>query len=151
MRARGAAGRIAACHPANRRPTCSICSTPTSLPCSSASTRPSASRPSATPSPRRAAPPPPPRAPRTPRPGPSRPRRAAPPSSPVPAAPEMSSLALAHLTLEAAAGGEDACRPLVALLATRLHSIARGYRLSEADADDVVQITWGRALLHLDR
>ena len=32
-----------------------------------------------------------------------------------------------------------------------LHSIARGYRLCEADADDVVQITWGRALLHLDR
>ena len=63
----------------------------------------------------------------------------------------MSSLALAHLTREAAAGGEDAWRTLVALLDPMLHSIARGYRLSEADADDVVQITWGRALLHLDR
>lgn len=63
----------------------------------------------------------------------------------------MSSLALAHLTREAAAGGEDAWRALVALLDPMLHSIARGYRLSEADADDVVQITWGRALLHLDR
>jgi len=63
----------------------------------------------------------------------------------------MSSLALAHLTREAAAGGEDAWRTLVALLDPMLHSIARGYRLSEADADDVVQITWGRALLHLNR
>src|SRR5215210_5969138 len=63
----------------------------------------------------------------------------------------MSSLALAHLTREAAAGGEDAWRTLVVLLDPMLHSIARGYRLSEADADDVVQITWGRALLHLDR
>ena len=63
----------------------------------------------------------------------------------------MSSLALAHLTREAAAGGEDAWRMLVALLDPMLHSIARGYRLCEADADDVVQITWGRALLHLDR
>src|SRR5919112_728122 len=63
----------------------------------------------------------------------------------------MSSLALAHLTREAAAGGEDAWRTLVALLDPMLHSIARGYRLCEADADDVVQITWGRALLHLDR
>jgi RNA polymerase sigma factor (sigma-70 family) len=63
----------------------------------------------------------------------------------------MSSLALAHLTREAAAGGEDAWRTLVALLDPMLHSIARGYRLSEADVDDVVQITWGRALLHLDR
>ena len=63
----------------------------------------------------------------------------------------MSSLALAHLTREAAAGGEDAWRALVALLDPMLHSIARGYRLCDADADDVVQITWGRALLHLDR
>src|SRR5215204_5673256 len=63
----------------------------------------------------------------------------------------MSSLALAHLTREAAGGGEDAWRTLVALLDPMLHSIARGYRLSDADADDVVQITWGRALLHLDR
>jgi RNA polymerase sigma factor (sigma-70 family) len=63
----------------------------------------------------------------------------------------MSSLALAHITREAAAGGEDAWRTLVALLDPMLHSIARGYRLCEADADDVVQITWGRALLHLDR
>ena len=63
----------------------------------------------------------------------------------------MSSLALAHLTREAAAGGEDAWRTLVALLDPMLHSIARGYRLCDADADDVVQITWGRALLHLDR
>ena len=63
----------------------------------------------------------------------------------------MSSLALAHLTREAAAGGEDAWRSLVGLLDPMLHSIARGYRLCDADADDVVQITWGRALLHLDR
>jgi RNA polymerase sigma factor (sigma-70 family) len=63
----------------------------------------------------------------------------------------MSSLALAHLTREAAAGGEDAWRTLVGLLDPMLHSIARGYRLCDADVDDVVQITWGRALLHLDR
>ena len=63
----------------------------------------------------------------------------------------MSSLALAHLTREAAAGGEDAWRTLVALLDPMLHSIARGYRLCEADADDVVQITWSRAIMHLDR
>ena len=63
----------------------------------------------------------------------------------------MSSLALAHLAREAAAGGEDAWRTLVALLDPMLHSIARGYRLGDADADDVVQITWGRALLHLHR
>src|SRR5215203_7292709 len=63
----------------------------------------------------------------------------------------MSSLALAHITREAAAGGEDAWRALIALLDPMLHSIARGYRLCEADADDVVQITWGRALLNLDR
>src|ERR671912_729140 len=46
----------------------------------------------------------------------------------------MSSLALAHLTREAAAGGEDAWRTLVALLDPMLHSIARGYRLCDADA-----------------
>jgi len=63
----------------------------------------------------------------------------------------VSSLALAHLTREAASGGEDAWRTLVALLDPMLHSIARGYRLSSADADDVVQITWGRALVNLDR
>src|SRR3954453_14115865 len=63
----------------------------------------------------------------------------------------MSSLALAHLTREAAAGGEDAWRALVALLDPMLRSIARGYRLGDADPDYVVQITWGRALLHLDR
>src|SRR5688500_11402373 len=63
----------------------------------------------------------------------------------------MGSLALAHLTREAAAGGEDAWRTLVALLDPMLHSIARGYRLCDADADDVVQITWSRAILHLDR
>jgi RNA polymerase sigma factor (sigma-70 family) len=63
----------------------------------------------------------------------------------------MSSLALAHLTREAAAGGEDAWRALVGLLDPMLQSIARGYRLSQADAEDVVQITWGRALLNLDR
>jgi len=63
----------------------------------------------------------------------------------------VSSLALAHLTREAASGGEDAWRTLVGLLDPMLHSIARGYRLSAADADDVVQITWSRALMHLDR
>ena len=41
----------------------------------------------------------------------------------------MSSLALAHLTREAAAGGEDAWRRSSGLLDPMLHSIARGYRL----------------------
>ncbi|MFD1149625.1 RNA polymerase sigma factor [Saccharothrix hoggarensis] len=54
--------------------------------------------------------------------------------------------------LAAAAGGDQgAWNTLVERYNGLLWSIARGYRLGEADAADVVQTTWVRLVEHLDR
>jgi RNA polymerase sigma factor (sigma-70 family) len=63
----------------------------------------------------------------------------------------MPALALAPLTREAAAGCEDAWRDLVARFDPMLRGIVRGYRLDDADVEDVVQTTWIRAYRNLDR
>src|ERR687893_612906 len=56
------------------------------------------------------------------------------------AAPDPGPLARA-----AAAGDEEAWRALVARFEKMLVAIVRGYRLDQADVDDVVQTTWIRA------
>ena len=54
--------------------------------------------------------------------------------------------------LRAAADGDpNAWNALVTRHSSLLRSIARGYRLSSADADDVVQTTWLRLVEHLLR
>ena len=63
----------------------------------------------------------------------------------------MPALALAPLTQEAAAGCEDAWRDLVSRFDPMLRGIVRGYRLDDADVEDVVQTTWIRAYRNLDR
>src|SRR5215212_2094637 len=63
----------------------------------------------------------------------------------------MAAFALAPLTLEAAAGCEDAWRDLVARFEPMLRGIVRGYRLDAADVEDVLQTTWIRAYRSLDR
>jgi RNA polymerase sigma factor (sigma-70 family) len=63
----------------------------------------------------------------------------------------MPALALVPLTREAAAGCDDAWRSLVARFDPMLRGIVRGYRLDDADVEDVVQTTWIRAYRNLDR
>jgi RNA polymerase sigma factor (sigma-70 family) len=63
----------------------------------------------------------------------------------------MPALALAPLTREAASGCEDAWRDLVARFDPMLRGIVRGYRLDDADVEDVVQTTWIRAYRNLHR
>ena len=58
---------------------------------------------------------------------------------------------LADLARRAAAGDKRAWHALVARLDGVLRSVVRRYRLAPADADDVVQTTWLRALTHLHR
>jgi RNA polymerase sigma factor (sigma-70 family) len=53
---------------------------------------------------------------------------------------------LGWLFRTAVAGDEASWAPLVRHMAPVLHSIARSYRLSEAEADDAVQRTWVRLL-----
>jgi RNA polymerase sigma factor (sigma-70 family) len=63
----------------------------------------------------------------------------------------MTALALAPLTRDAAAGCENAWRDLVGRFDPMLRGIVRGYRLDDADVEDVVQTTWIRAHRNLDR
>jgi RNA polymerase sigma factor (sigma-70 family) len=49
------------------------------------------------------------------------------------------------------AGNASAWRELVGRYEPRLRRIARRYRLSSQDVDDVVQLTWLRCLEHLDQ
>jgi RNA polymerase sigma factor (sigma-70 family) len=63
----------------------------------------------------------------------------------------MPALALAPLTREAASGCEEAWRDLVARFDPMLRGIVRGYRLDDADLEDVVQTTWIRAYRNLGR
>jgi RNA polymerase sigma factor (sigma-70 family) len=55
------------------------------------------------------------------------------------------------LLAQAAAGDERAWNALVAQHTRLLWSVARSYRLDQADAADVVQTTWLRLLEHLHR
>lgn len=58
---------------------------------------------------------------------------------------------LARIVDAAAAGDEAAWQALIARFTPRLRSVARGFRLSSADAEDVVQTTWLRAVTHIHR
>jgi RNA polymerase sigma factor (sigma-70 family) len=58
---------------------------------------------------------------------------------------------LSSLARDAAAGDAHAWADLVRRLDGVLHTVARRYRLSAADVEDVVQTTWLRALAHVDR
>jgi RNA polymerase sigma factor (sigma-70 family) len=58
---------------------------------------------------------------------------------------------LSSLARNAAAGDSHAWADLVRRLDGVLHTVARRYRLSAADVEDVVQTTWLRALAHVDR
>src|SRR6266516_3266327 len=54
--------------------------------------------------------------------------------------------------LQAAAGGDqDAWGRLVDRYSRLVWAVARGHRLSQADAADVTQATWLRLVEHLDR
>jgi len=58
---------------------------------------------------------------------------------------------IAALASAAAAGDNAAWSALVSRFDRMLRSIARSYRLSSADVDDVVQSTWVRLYDHIDR
>lgn len=58
-------------------------------------------------------------------------------------------LAIGTLARDAAAGDQHAWAELVDRLDGVLRKVARSYRLSAADVDDVVQTTWLRALEHI--
>jgi RNA polymerase sigma factor (sigma-70 family) len=54
--------------------------------------------------------------------------------------------------VEAASAGEpQAWRELIDRYAVLIRSVARSHRLSDADADDVAQLTWLRAVEHIGR
>ena len=59
--------------------------------------------------------------------------------------------AAAKLACAAAAGDEQAWQQLVHRYSPALRGVARGFRLSAADVDDVVQTTWLAAVVHLNR
>lgn len=63
----------------------------------------------------------------------------------------MMSATSAELVAAAAAGDREAWGALVERYTSLLWSVARSFRLSEADAADVVQTTWLRLVEHLDR
>ena len=56
-----------------------------------------------------------------------------------------------QLVTAATAGDQEAWAALVERYTSLLWSVARSYRLPEADASDVVQTTWLRLVEHLDR
>jgi RNA polymerase sigma factor (sigma-70 family) len=58
---------------------------------------------------------------------------------------------VASLVEQAAAGDEYAWHDLVAEFGGLVWAIARAHRLPEADAAEVVQITWTRLVEHMDR
>ena len=51
----------------------------------------------------------------------------------------------------AAAGEQQAWRELIDRYAVLIRSVCRCHRLGDADADDVAQMTWMRAVEHIDR
>jgi RNA polymerase sigma factor (sigma-70 family) len=63
--------------------------------------------------------------------------------------PRALDITVAELARDAAAGHERAWDRLVGRLDPLVRGVVRGYRLSAADAEDVVQITWLHAFRHL--
>lgn len=59
--------------------------------------------------------------------------------------------AVGALVARARQGEQDAWHELVRRYTPLLSSVARGYRLNDADAADAVQMTWLRCVEHLDR
>src|SRR6476659_1386771 len=66
-------------------------------------------------------------------------------------APRASVDDLAPLVQAARDGDCQAWELLVTHFTPRLRSVVRGYRLSDADVDDVVQVTWAAAYTHIGR
>jgi len=56
-----------------------------------------------------------------------------------------------HLVEAAAAGEPEAWSQLIDRYAVLIRSVCRCHRLSDADADDVAQLTWLRAVEHIGR
>ena len=65
--------------------------------------------------------------------------------------PGLRDLSVTELVIDAAAGDSAAWDALVGRFAGTVWAVARGYRLSAADAADVSQTTWLRLVEHLDR
>jgi RNA polymerase sigma factor (sigma-70 family) len=63
----------------------------------------------------------------------------------------QASLDLGPLVEAAKAGDHQSWELLVAHFTPKLRSVVRGYRLGEADVDDILQETWTAALTHIDR
>lgn len=63
----------------------------------------------------------------------------------------LSEAEVATLVHSAAAGSELAWERLVREFSGLLWAVARGFRLTESDAADVIQATWMRLVEHLDR
>jgi RNA polymerase sigma factor (sigma-70 family) len=63
----------------------------------------------------------------------------------------QASLELGPLVVAAKAGDRRSWELLVTHFTPKLRSLGRGYRLREADVDDIVQETWTAALTHIDR
>lgn len=63
----------------------------------------------------------------------------------------METASTATLVRQAAEGSDTAWDSLVSRYSDLLWSVARGFRLSNADAGDAVQTTWVRLVEHLDR
>ncbi len=61
-----------------------------------------------------------------------------------------SASALEHTVKAAASGDGHAWSALVERFGTRVHAVARGYRLPPHDVEDVVQTTWLRLLERID-
>lgn len=71
--------------------------------------------------------------------------------APPPAAPRLRAQAdIADLVLAARAGDERAWACLVERFQPRLRHVARGYRLSQRDIEDVLQTTWLRLFVHVE-
>ena len=56
-----------------------------------------------------------------------------------------------ELVAAAAAGESQAWRELIDRYAVLIRSVCRAHRLGDADTDDVAQLTWLRAVEHIDR
>ena len=82
---------------------------------------------------------------------PRRPRRPHRPALSTPTPPRPASAGPADLLRRAAAGHADAWAAIVARYTPMLRGRVRRYRLQDADAHDVIQVTWLRLAQNLDR
>src|SRR3954464_7740283 len=71
------------------------------------------------------------------------------PEAVAPAPPSPAEAELARLVAAAAGGAAQAWDALVRRLEPKLRAVARSYRLSASDIDDVVQMTWIKLFEHI--